>query len=96
MRSILLGNSSFPLFVLFIFEVLSFLQLSLFNVLLSFLLLILSCSNLLSSLYIMFKYFFTHFYSPVIDLLLIILSIPIISIIIFMGLNLLLPIHFLL
>ena len=48
----------------------------------------------------MFKYFYTHFYSPVIvytsfDLLLIILSIPIMAIIIFMGINLLLPIHFL-
>lgn len=98
---LLLGNSSFPLFVLFIFELLSFLHLSLFNVLLSFFLLVLSCSNLLSSLYIMFKYFYTHFYSPVIvytsfDLLLIILSIPIMAIIIFMGINLLLPIHFIL
>lgn len=97
---LLLSNSSFPLFVLFIFEFLAFTCLSLFNILLSLFLLILSCSNLLSSLYIYFKYFSNHLNYPIIstttlDLLLIILSIPILSIIFLMGINLLLPIHFL-
>jgi NADH-quinone oxidoreductase subunit M len=97
---LLLSNSSFPLFVLFIFELLCFVQLSLFNILLTILLLILSCSNLLSSLYIFFKYFYNHYYLSVInynyfDLLLIILVLPILVIIILMGMNLLLPIHFL-
>jgi NADH-quinone oxidoreductase subunit M len=97
---LLLGNSSFPLFVLFIFEILSFLHLSLYNILISILLLLLSCSNLLSSLYIFLKYFFNHLYSPIIsytsyDFLLIILLLPIIVYIILMGINLLLPIHFL-
>lgn len=97
---LLLSNSSFPLFVLFIFELLSFVQISLFNILLTILLLILSCSNLLSSLYIFFKYFSNHNYLTIInynyyDLLLIILVLPILIIIILMGINLLLPIHFL-
>jgi NADH-quinone oxidoreductase subunit M len=97
---LLLSNSSFPLFVLFIFELLAFIHLSLFNILLTILLLILSCSNLLSSLYIYYKYFTNHYYGSIInsnyyDLLLIILILPILIIIILMGMNLLLPIHFL-
>ena len=97
---LLLANSSFPLFVLFIFELLAFIQINYFNLLLTTFLLTLSCSNLLSSLYIFYKYLYNNFYFTVInynyyDFLLIILIIPIFIFIILMGINLLLPIHFL-
>jgi NADH:ubiquinone oxidoreductase subunit 4 (subunit M) len=99
-HNILSSYIYFILFLLFIFELLAFIHLSLFNILLTILLLILSCSNLLSSLYIYYKYFTNHYYGSIInsnyyDLLLIILILPILIIIILMGMNLLLPIHFL-
>lgn len=95
---ILLGNSSFPLIVLFIYEILSFITLSIYSVLFSIILCILSCSNLLSSLFLYYKYFMYNNYISInisYDMIVVIISISIISIICNMGISSLLPISLL-
>jgi NADH:ubiquinone oxidoreductase subunit 4 (subunit M) len=84
---LLLANSSLPLHALFLYEFISFMLVTQFNLVLSFLLLTLSCSNLLSSLYVFYKYLYSipmlfNIKLTIIlsfDLLLSILTIPIIS-----------------
>ncbi len=77
---ILLANSSFPLTALFLYELFSFLLFTHLNIYLSLLLLTFSCSNLLSSLYIFYKYLYQQFHYYCNDFLLIFLLLPILSI----------------
>jgi len=92
---LLLGNSSFPLLVLFIYELLAFISLSIYSILNSIVLCILSCSNILSSLYIYYKYYEDNLYNSInvsYDIIVVILSSCIIIIIFNMGISALLPI----
>jgi NADH:ubiquinone oxidoreductase subunit 4 (subunit M) len=92
---LLLGNSSFPLLVLFIYELLAFISLSIYSILNSIVLCILSCSNILSSLYIYYKYYSDNLYNSInvsYDIIVVILSSCIIIIIFNMGISALLPI----
>ena len=97
---LLLGNSSFPLLVLFIYELLAFINLSIYSVLFAIVLCILSCSNLLSSLFIFVKYYYDNLYSSIniyssYDMIVVILSTCIVMIIFLMGISVLLPIYIL-
>jgi NADH-quinone oxidoreductase subunit M len=77
---ILLANSSLPLTALFLYELFSFLLFSHFHIYLSLILLTFSCSNLLSSLYIFYKYLNIQFHYYCLDFLLLFLLLPILSI----------------
>jgi NADH:ubiquinone oxidoreductase subunit 4 (subunit M) len=92
---LLLGNSSFPLLVLFIYELLAFISLSIYSILNSIVLCILSCSNILSSLYIYYKYYEDNLYNSInvsYDIIVVIISSSINIIIYNMGISALLPI----
>jgi NADH-quinone oxidoreductase subunit M len=92
---LLLGNSSFPLLVLFIYELLAFISLSIYSILNSIVLCILSCSNILSSLYIYYKYYEVNLYNSInvsYDIIVVIISSSINIIIYNMGISALLPI----
>jgi NADH-quinone oxidoreductase subunit M len=73
---LLLANSSLPLTTLFLYEFISFMLVTHFNLVLSFVLLTLSCTNLLSSLYVFSKYFYQQIQYHSFDLLLCFLSLP--------------------
>jgi NADH-quinone oxidoreductase subunit M len=97
---LLLANSSFPFFILFIFELLALTLSSLHNMLLVLFLVLLSFSNLLSCLYMFCKYFFNHTSNTLLfvtnyDLLVLIISLPIVVLTFGMGINLFLPISYL-
>lgn len=96
---LILANSSFPFFILFVFELLALSLSSMYNILLLMLLLIISFSNLLSGLYIRCKYMFSHYYQTVIynssmDMIVVISSVPLMVFIVFMGISMLLPLRY--
>lgn len=97
----ILANSAFPFCILFVFESMAFSNMVYLHHLLCYLLLALSFLNLISGLYLYYKYFISApLYSIIVDthyfdFLLILLLVPILLLTITTGFSALLPLHYL-